>query len=847
MKIAKDKIKATAITLFLVFAMVISLVVLPSANAQYKKDSYAIIFAKPNPVGVDQECLIAYGITEAANSGTNVGWGGITVTVKRPDGTTETLGPFRTDTTGLSGVTYMPKMAGTYILQTHFPDNIANWPVAGLAAGTIMKASDSEEYALTVTEEPREYYPGVPLPTEYWSRPIDAQLREWSAIAGNWPASWATWEGWYDRANPYVEAPESAHILWAKVLDEGGLVGQNLYATDIDSRAYEHGDAYQGKFYGTVIMNGILFYNKVTRPGEKFVVAVDLKTGEELWCKTLGNNETLTFGQIMYWETMNLYGCYSYLWTTVGSTWNAYDPTTGRWEYTIINMPITDWTWELTSTVGPRGEFLTYVVDQANGWMALWNSTAAVPGESYGNASWNPWNRVWDASLPCAYSWNVTIPKGLPGSPVMLLKDRIIGNNVGWGSGSYADANGTANVPAFWGISIKTEDAGRLIFNTTWTRPEPDLTIGIPETFPASLEDGVFVVAAKENRQYYGLSLDTGKQLWGPTTPKEPDLNAFTLQAFRGDWGQSCSYNGMLLTSGMAGQINAYNITNGLRLWNYNATDPYTEAPFSNLWDIPIMLISGGKIYCCHYEHSANQPLPRGAPVVCLNATTGEEIWKVNGLRISSRSGGQPVLADGVIVAMNTYDNRIIAIGKGPSATTVAASPKVSVHGSSVLVEGMVTDVSPGTDDGILSMRFPNGVPAVADESMSEWMLYVYQQLPRPANATGVEVVVSVLDPNNNCYEVGRATSDADGMFHCAFTPPVPGEYTIIASFAGSKSYWPSHAETAINVEEAPAATPAPTPTPAPMTDTYIMGFGIGMIIAIIVVGLLLFLLLRKR
>jgi hypothetical protein len=31
------------------------------------------------------------------------------------------------------------------------------------------------------------------------------------------------------------------------------------------------------------------------------------------------------------------------------------------------------------------------------------------------------------------------------------------------------------------------------------------------------------------------------------------------------------------------------------------------------------------------------------------------------------------------------------------------------------------------------------------------------------------------------------------------------------------------------------------------MTDTYVMGFGIGMIIAIVVVGLLLFLLLRKR
>jgi hypothetical protein len=126
-------------------------------------------------------------------------------------------------------------------------------------------------------------------------------------------------------------------------------------------------------------------------------------------------------------------------------------------------------------------------------------------------------------------------------------------------------------------------------------------------------------------------------------------------------------------------------------------------------------------------------------------------------------------------------------------------------------------------------------------------MEYVYQQQPRPANVTGVEVVLSVLDPNNNVYEVGRATSDASGFYSVPFTPEVPGKYTIIASFAGSQSYYGSYAETAINVEEAPAATPPPTPTPAPMTDTYVMGFGIGIIIAIVAVGLLLFLLLRKR
>jgi len=144
-----------------------------------------------------------------------------------------------------------------------------------------------------------------------------------------------------------------------------------------------------------------------------------------------------------------------------------------------------------------------------------------------------------------------------------------------------------------------------------------------------------------------------------------------------------------------------------------------------------------------------------------------------------------------------------------------------------------------------LEMRFPNGVPVVADENMSDWMQYVYMQFPRPTDATGVEVVVEVLDPNNNYYEVGRTTSDASGFYSIAFTPEVPGKHTIIASFAGSEAYYGSFAETAINVEEALQSTPPPTPTPAPMTDMYVLGIGSAVLIAVIIGFALL--LLRKR
>jgi hypothetical protein len=169
------------------------------------------------------------------------------------------------------------------------------------------------------------------------------------------------------------------------------------------------------------------------------------------------------------------------------------------------------------------------------------------------------------------------------------------------------------------------------------------------------------------------------------------------------------------------------------------------------------------------------------------------------------------------------------------------------VNGHAVLVEGSVIDIAAGTEQNEQAARFPHGVPAVSDESMGDWMEYVYMQKPKPTDVTGVEVVITVFDPNGNSYEVGRTTSDASGMFSCAFIPEVPGNYTITATFEGSESYYGSYDVTAINVEEAPEATPTPTTTPGSMTDTYVLGLGAGAIVAILVMGLVIILMLRKR
>jgi hypothetical protein len=128
---------------------------------------------------------------------------------------------------------------------------------------------------------------------------------------------------------------------------------------------------------------------------------------------------------------------------------------------------------------------------------------------------------------------------------------------------------------------------------------------------------------------------------------------------------------------------------------------------------------------------------------------------------------------------------------------------------------------------------------------MEAWMEYAYQQQIKPANATGVEVTLDALDPNNNRVHIGTATSDSSGAYSYVFTPDVPGKYTIIATFAGSESYYSSYAETAIGVSEAPAPEPAPPePAPNPPYETYTIGTGIAIIAAVAIATILL---LRKK
>ena len=84
-------------------------------------------------------------------------------------------------------------------------------------------------------------------------------------------------------------------------------------------------------------------------------------------------------------------------------------------------------------------------------------------------------------------------------------------------------------------------------------------------------------------------------------------------------------------------------------------------------------------------------------------------------------------------------------------------------------------------------------------------MAYVYMQQPKPNNATGVPVTLSVVDSNGNFREIGTTTTDATGFYSLQWKPDIDGKYVVYAKFGGSQSYWPSESTTAFAVDPAAA------------------------------------------
>jgi hypothetical protein len=859
---AKSKTMAIAVALFLMFVMAASLVALPAANAHdppWTNITYMYIACSPNPVGVGQQMLIFAWTNIIPPGAIREDWD-YYIDIEAPDGSTSTLS-VTTDTAG-SGFTYLtPTQTGTYIMKSRFvgvtvPPNTP--PVPGFPgqpptdiSNDVYLPAESELLYVTVQEEQIQSYVDTPLPTGFWTRPINAVNRGWVSVSGNWlgtakgaqnngPTSDFAWGA----------GPESAHIMWSKPYWLGGLVDPRLgNGTAID---YYGGLVYETfGLWPPIIMNGRLYYN-VYYPPRFGWYCVDLYTGETNYfhnttgeyteMRMLGTYPTgieggrLSHGEVLYYDNPNQFGAFAYLWShgspsqhmhggigTGGDEWQMFDEFTGNYICSIANVS-TSGTWAM----GRMGSIVRYQItgSGADQRLLCWNSTKTMQ-TPYGTGFYRPQNITYDGNG--GYSLNVSISPSIGPGQTTIRAVRVDDAIYGGSSGSNNEHGVTSGV--LWKMSLKPGQEGTIEWNRTFTPPSSadNKTVSQGTVDP---EDGVFLFECRETMTRWAYSMDTGEILW-ESEPESP-WNFYGMS--------DNIYEGKLLTWGYSGILLAYNITTGDIVWNYTAETVGLESWYGYT-PISGMVVADGKLYIYSTEHSPSMPYRRDAMIRCIDADTGNQLWNITHWAITA------AISDGYLVALNYYDNSIYSYGIGPSATTVTADPKVSVHGDTVLVEGTVTDDSPGgkrdsSDNLILPLK---GTPAIADEYMTPWMEYLFAERPMPADAKGVEVSLDTVDPNGNYVHIGNTTSDITGKFAYAFTPEVPGTYQIIATFSGSKSYGPSFAQTYITVDEAPQPTLEPTPTPVSMADLYFVPSVVGIIIAIIVGFAVLILMLRKR
>ena len=835
MKITMKNTMLLIITLFLIMTIAFPILDLPITDAHtppWEIKTWTYIVASPNVVGIGQDVQLVFWSNEmppTASGAYGDRWD-FKVDITKPDGTKETIGPITSDPVGNGFCVYSPTQLGNYTIVASVAEHkLTGYPTLTGAPSTnayvndTFLASTSKPAYFTVQEEPIAHWPGAPLPTDYWNRPIEGQNREWWTISGNWFEARgynASSQGYYYKGggfNPYTQGPSSAHIVWTKPFEMfGGLMGGDL-SIDGGVGSYYTGMSYEQAYAPPIIMQGRLYYN--TPPSAKpnyGTHCIDLRTGEEYWWQ----NITASYGQIYNYISPNQYGGTPYLWET-GSTYKMYDGYTGNWILSLVNAS--------TGTVayGSDGSMLVYIFNGANNWFAMWNSSLAIwanmPNLWSSNNYWlwrPPAGRT-DLDWRKGIQWNVTLAD-VPGTQSL----QKVNSELAICRATFDLSDGTT-IAEDMAYSVKAGNAGQRLWG-----PVNRTALPFGAQNLVSLVDGVYVQYIGETMDWYCYDANTGTQLWGPSTATG---NAWAMY---GGWRTLWAGYGKIYQPGMDGCIHCLDLKTGEKLWTFETESSGFEADYGN-WPLISATFLGGapdtgglKIYAVG-GHTHLQPLYRGAKLYCVDGETGELLWDIYGW---FQAGG-PVGADGYMAAVNGYDMQLYCFGKGQTATTVSGSPEVSIHGSSVLIKGKVTDQSPGAKD----------TPAISDASMSQWMEYLYMQKQKPSNATGVEVTLYVIDSNGNYRPIGVTTSDTDGFYSFDWTPDIEGKYTVIASFQGSESYWPSRAETAFVVN---GVEPTPTSQPAvvlPPTEMYILGGVAAIIIAIAIGFAVTILMLRKR
>jgi len=802
MKIKRSKTSTTTIGLVLILTIALLMTSMVSVKAATNVTSYAYLSLNPNPISVGEYTVVNAWLQPIPPTANDV-FHGFMVTITKPDGTTETRGPLTSSPIGSQYFTYTPTALGIYTFKMTYPGET-------FANGTFTySSSESPSSTLVVQQQTVPSWPETPVPTDYWTRPINAANRLWDSISGNWLIrgyNTTYVQGASDSGkgfNPYSKAPRSPHVMWTQELALGGLIGGEYGASSFYS-----GLTYEAKLTPPVIMDGKMYYRIYPSdfgyyqgvagawPG---AICVDLRTGIELW---RNENMSLDAGQIFNYVSGNQMGGIPYLWDfgtfgpfamfAVGpslfarpSSWHLYDGNTGDLIATFTGALPVNFATGGTVVYGQDGTTYVYFLSGAAGWLAMWNSTKAfaaanfipdIPGSHVGFLRNKPGVYNWNTGI----QWNVTVPKYMvmdASGPLFPAQGGVTGNTL------IAAVESRATSYMEIGYSLTT---GQQL----WAH---NLTIE-QYTAARAYGEGVYADFNPNSRTWIGYDANTGNQLW-TSDPTDYPWGTYGLSA-------AIAY-GTLYATSYDGSVHAFDLKDGKQVFKYySGNDTFRETPYGTFPFYYGPIIADGVVFAGNGEHSPSVPLYRGYQLHAFSATDGTPVWTFPGWHVIQ------AIADGYLVSYNAEDNRIYVFGKGPSATTVTVSSQVVSKGSSVLISGTVTDQSAGQA----------GTPAIADKDMSAWMSYLKRQQPIPANAEGVPVMLTATGPDGSVITIGAVTSDMSGVFKKLWTPQIDGEYTITATFLGSDSYGSSYAETVMGVTAAPAASPSSTPiaTPTP-------------------------------
>jgi hypothetical protein len=822
---------------------------LPSgATPSVTVDVTAHLSFRPNVIGVGQTFLVNMWTTPAVHASRY--HPNYTVVITKPDASQYviTMQSYKADAT--AWFEYVADKVGTWKLKFYFP---GTYFPGGKAAGGFMQSgsvtlasayynpTSSPELTLTVQTDIVPAWSSA-LPTDYWTRPVHVENREWWTIAGNYPATGyvgggAVWDELYPDTNPgwtytsfgmnnrlvpWVEAPDSAHIVWKRQGSIAGIIGGQAGIYGYSSDPGQPALIYAGRCYDSYTKPGQFALGASTAASATtYFRCYDLRTGELYWEYPV---TTASGGGFFFASTTGLiptmieYVAPSAAEMSQGNasaTWSAnlmridsgrlykWNPWSGALTCNVSLSPVSSAVFYAQSS-GPNTDPMALSVVSSGGknWLINWTTrgtSATFSSRIKSNTSYAM------ASLPSMIDFTAGLGAAVSG---ITKAEVYVGENL-------------------TGYDLWT---GQKLWSKNITEP---VYSGL-----CDIVDHGKLATLSANGYYTCYDLRTGAFLW-----KGEQMDYPWGSAGFGAYSAISAY-GLIFRESMDG-IYAYNWTNGKIQWKYEAPANPFEVPYTGKNGSTVLpfysfgvggKVADGKFFTWTYEHTETWPVTRGWSIHAIDVFTGKGVWNVTGCMIPG------AIADGYLTAADSFDGYMYVFGKGKSATTVTAGPKTIALGEKVVVEGTVMDLSPAQ---------PN-TPCVSAGSMTLQMDYLHMQMPigglyNNVTMTGVQVYLTAIDPNGNPEEIGTATTNAYyGTFSKAWTPKLEGDYTVIASFTGDASYASSGAATAISVGPAPTVEPTPTPpeTPVDNMPLYLLGATIAIIIAIAIVGILL---LRKK